>query len=255
MYASVNGLRLYYEIHGEIHRTGSPLVLLHGGALTIELSFGTVLPALTTHRQVIAVEMQGHGRTADIERTPSVEAFASDVVGLLDHLGVAKADVFGFSLGGLVGMQLAVEHPERVDRLVLASAHFRPDGYYPEISDPAMTSPRLPSPADFGAMRAAYSSVAPDPDGFAAFMTRLPAVVHAFAGWSPEQLRAIRSRTLIVIGDFDFVRPEHALLMQQLIPDAQLAILPGTKHAEVVARAELIVPMVERFLCRVAADH
>src|SRR4051812_46843231 len=111
-YADVNGLDLYHEQHGE----GFPLVLIHGGLTTIELSFGEVLPAFAEHRRVIAVELQGHGRTADVDRPMAVEHLAADVVGLLDHLDIAKADVFGFSLGGLITYELLVHHPDRVRR-------------------------------------------------------------------------------------------------------------------------------------------
>ncbi|HVX43822.1 MAG TPA: alpha/beta hydrolase [Mycobacteriales bacterium] len=242
-YAEVDGARLYYEIHG----AGDPIVLLHGGVLTIELSFATLLPALATGRQVIAVELRGHGRSTDTDREFSIPDFAAGVVGVLDHLGIEQADFFGFSLGGLTALQVAIADPRRVGRLILGSTHYRPDGYYPEISDPAMTSPRLPTPEDFAAMREAYVAVAPDPDHFEAFMAKVGPAVHAFPGWTDDQLRALTAPTLLVIGDFDFVRPEHALRMQELIPDVQLAILPGTKHNDVTHRPE-VVPMIERFL-------
>src|SRR5438045_3869656 len=122
-YADVNGLHLYYEQHGE----GPPLVLLHGGLLTIELSFGAVIPALAEHHRVIAVELQGHGRTADIDRPMAFEHLAADVVGLLDHLGIERTDAFGFSLGGLTTYELLVHHPGRLRRAVVASADHRND--------------------------------------------------------------------------------------------------------------------------------
>ncbi|MGH2514004.1 MAG: alpha/beta fold hydrolase, partial [Candidatus Limnocylindrales bacterium] len=243
-YAVVDGARLYYQIHG----TGDPIVLLHGGVLTIELSFAAILPALAAGRQVIAIELRGHGRSEDTEREFSIPDFAAGVIGVLDHLGLERADFFGFSLGGLTSLQIAVAHPERVKRLILGSTQYRQDGYYDEISDPAMTSPRLPTVDDFAAMREAYVQVAPDPDHFEAFMAKVGPAVHAFTGWSDQQLQAIAAPTLLVIGDSDFVRPEHALQMQSLIPDAQLAILPGTSHVGVTQRAEVLVPMLERFL-------
>ena len=140
--ASVNGLQLYYEDHG----TGHPLVLLHGGLHTIVLSFGALLPRLVASHRVIAVELQGHGHTPDTDRVPTYSDLADDVVALLDHVGVERADVFGFSLGGQVAVELGLRHPNRVDRLVLAAAIYHRDGYH-DVTDP--TSVRLPTPAEF----------------------------------------------------------------------------------------------------------
>lgn len=244
-YAAVNGLQMYYEIHG----TGRPLVLLHGGALTLDLSFGRILPVLAEAHQVIAVELQGHGRTADIDRVPQLDAFAEDVVALLDQIGIDRADLFGYSLGGLVATEVAVRHPERVDRLVLAAVHFREDGYLPEIVDPRQDSPRLPTADDFAQMQAAYAAVAPDPDHFEAFLERLQPMVTGFRGWSDAQLRSITAPTLLVVGDTDFVRLEHIVAVHDLLPDARLAVLPGCTHMDVVRRAELPA-MVRSFLDR-----
>lgn len=243
-YASVNGLELYYEVHG----TGRPLVLLHGGVLTIDLSFAAVLPELAKTRQVIAVELQGHGHTADTEREISLENFADDVAGLLDHLGIERADLFGFSLGALVTLQFAMRHPGRVGRVVLASAHFRPDGYYPEIFQGDPTSKRLPTQADFESMQEAYARVAPHPEHFEAVMGKTSGMVASLKGWADDELRAITAPALIVIGDTDFVRVEHAVEMRDLIAGSRLAVLPDTTHMGVTARADLLLPMVETFL-------
>ena len=147
-YAPVNGLRMYYEVHG----TGRPLVLLHGGLMTIDLSFGDIWPELATDRQVIATELQGHGRTADIDRDIELRYLAGDVAALLDHLGIGQADVLGFSLGGGVALQLALDQPDRVGRVILASVSYASDGFHAEISDPAQhaTSTRMPTAEDFG---------------------------------------------------------------------------------------------------------
>src|SRR5271154_3713533 len=149
-YAPVNGLRMYYEVHG----TGRPLVLLHGGLMTIDLSFGDIGPELAADRQVITTELQGHGRTADIDRDIELRYLASDVAALLDHLGTGQADVLGFSLGGGVALQLALDHPDRVGRLILVSVSYAGDGYHQEISDPSQhaTSTRMPTPEDFRQM-------------------------------------------------------------------------------------------------------
>ncbi|GAA1978758.1 alpha/beta fold hydrolase [Amycolatopsis minnesotensis] len=245
-YAQVNGLNLYYEVHG----TGKPLVVLHGGLLTIELSFGALLPELSATRQVIAVELQGHGHTADTSRDLTLANLADDVAGLLDHLGVDRADLFGFSLGGLVAIQVALSHPGRVDRLLLAATHFRSDGYHDEIRDPALwaSSTRMPTEADFAAMREAYASTAPDPGHFPEFMAKVSTVPGTVDAWSLDDLRGITAPTLLVIGDHDFVRVEHAARMRDLIGGAQLAVLPGTTHSGLLGRKELVLPLVDFFL-------
>ncbi|MDN5920366.1 MAG: alpha/beta hydrolase [Pseudonocardia sp.] len=242
-YAAVNGLQMYYEVHG----TGRPLVLLHGGILTFDLSFGRVLPALAEGHQVIGVELQGHGHTADIDRPLQLDLLAEDVVALLDRLGIERADLFGYSLGGLVATEVAVRHPERVGRLVLAATHFRPDGYHPEIQDPRQDSPRLPTADDFTEMQTAYAAVAPDPDHFFGFLEKAQPMVSGFQGWSDEQLRSLTMPVLLVIGDTDFVRTEHAAAIHALLPDARLAVLPGCTHMAVMRRADLM-PLVEPFL-------
>lgn len=249
-YAAVNGLRMYYEIHGELTGAGRPLVLLHGGLHSIGLSFGGMLPRLAESRQVIAVELQGHGRTADIDRPITLPLLADDVVALLDQLGVERADVFGFSLGGLVALQLAVAHPSRAGRLVLASAHFRADGYHDDILDPALyaTSTRMPTADDFAEMAAEYGRLAPDPSAFERLQQKLGQSVPRIDGWTPDQLRGIAAPTLIMVGDNDFVKLEHAAEMASLIPDAQLAVLPRANHVDVVRRPRVVVPMVEDFL-------
>ncbi|GAA1319289.1 alpha/beta fold hydrolase [Pseudonocardia xinjiangensis] len=244
-YVTVNGLRMYYEIHG----SGRPLILLHGGMLTIDLSFGRVLPALAEQHQAIAVELQGHGHTGDIDRPLQLDLLADDVVALMDHLGLERADLCGFSLGGLVATELVVRHPERVDRLVLAATHFRPDGYHPEILDPRQDSPRLPTAADFAEMQQAYAAVAPDPGHFEAFLEKAQPLVSDFRGWSDEQLRAITAPTLLVIGDTDFVRREHADAIQALLPDARLVVLPDCTHMAVTRHAD-VLGVLQEFLDR-----
>ncbi|GHD06805.1 oxidoreductase [Streptomyces violarus] len=246
-YAKVNGLEMYYELHGTDsgHR---PLVLLHGGVLTIGLSFGAVLPALAAGRRVVAPELQGHGHTADIEREMTVPDFASDVVALLDELGIERADFLGFSLGGLTALEVAVRHPERVGRLVLAATQYTQDGYYEEVTAPDYSSPRLPSEADFQEMADAYAAVAPDPGHFQDFMDKCGNAAHTPLPWTADDLRGLTAPTLVVIGDTDFVRAEHAAEMRDLIPDARLAVLPDTTHMALMRRKELLLPMLEEFL-------
>jgi pimeloyl-ACP methyl ester carboxylesterase len=242
-YAPVDGNDIYFAEQG----SGDPLVLLHGGLLTIDLTFGPVLAELAKGRRVIGIELQGHGHTADVDREFTLADLASDVVGVLDHLGLDRVDVFGFSLGGLVTMELLTGHPRRVRRAVVASAHYREGGYRPEIQDPAQDSPLLPTPADFAAMVAAHTEVSPTPDRFAETARKTQQSLFPLPGWSDAQLRAIAAPTLIVIGDRDFVRPQHAVEMHELIRGSQLAVLPDHVHQQVPSSA-LIAPIVARFL-------
>ena len=238
-YVDVNGVHLYFQEYG----LGPPLVLLHGGLLTIELSFGAIIPALAEHHRVVAIELQGHGRTADIDRPMNFEHLAVDVVGLLDQLGIEQTDVFGFSLGGLTTYQLLVDHPGRIRRAVVASADHRNDRggeIHPE---------RLPTEADFAAMREAYAAVAPDPAHFDAFAEKAVALVHGFAGWTDDQLRAIEVPVLVLIGDTDFILVPNAAEAAELLPQGQLAVLAGTTHLD-LTRNELVPPVVESFLRR-----
>ncbi|PVZ05750.1 alpha/beta fold hydrolase [Actinomycetospora cinnamomea] len=246
-YAPLPGLDVYYEEHG----TGDPLVLLHGGALTLDLSFGALIPRLAPSRRLIAIELQGHGRTADPEgREITLATMAGDVVGVLDHLGLARADVFGFSWGGLVALETAVRHPERVHRLVLGAVHTRADGYHAEIHDPTQyaTSTRMPTEDEFAAMVAEYERYGLT--SFEAVVGELDPIVTAEENWTSAQLAGIAAPTLVMIGDHDFVRVDHAVAMAETIPDAGLAVLPRTTHTALIRRVDLVVPLLEDFLAR-----
>jgi pimeloyl-ACP methyl ester carboxylesterase len=245
-YAPVNGLQMYYEVHGE----GRPLVLLHGGLMTIDLSFGGLMPHLQAGRQVIATELQGHGRTADIDRDIELGYLASDVAALLDHLGIGQADVLGFSLGGGVAMQLTLDHPDRVGRVILASISYASGGFHEEITDPAQhpTSTRMPTMDDFQQMQEAYARLAPDPGHFEVFAAKASQAAANLKGWTAGELGGITAPTLLVFGDHDFIRLEHAVEMHGLIPGAQLAVLPGATHMSVLRRTDLMVPLVRAFL-------
>ena len=239
-YAPVNGLQLYYETRG----TGTPLVLLHGGLMTIDLNFGPLLEPLAASRQVIAVELQGHGHTADTRRPMTIEALASDVVALLDHLEIEQADLFGFSLGGLVAYAIALAAPTRVGKLIVASA----DGHRPPGRESApLDEDRLPTQADFQEMHDAYKAVAPDPEHFDEFAAKVPAMVHEFAGWTDE-LRSLRAPTLLIFGDRDFSPLPDVLELLELLPNAQLAVLPGTTHVGVTRRPSEVLALITPFL-------
>src|SRR5262245_5415229 len=189
-YADVNGLHLYYEEHdGQRGATHSPLVLLHGGMLSIDLNFADLIPRLTPRHRVIAVELQGHGRTADIERTISPANSASDVVGLLDHLGIDKAHVLGHSMGGAVAMELAVSHPDRILSVVPLSITVRAEGMHADLSDPEKmaTSKRMPTADDMAAMKSTYQRLSPHPEHFDDFLATLSSSEEDLKGWRDEQ--------------------------------------------------------------------
>ncbi len=245
-YADVNGLHMYYEEYGD----GSPLILLHGGMLTIELNFAGLIPALSQRHRVIGVEMQGHGRTADIDRPITPAALASDVVGLLDMLEIDRAHVFGHSMGGAVTLELGVSYPDRVRSLVPASVSVRRDGLHEDLTDPAKqaTSTRMPTQQDFVDFHEAYQRLSPHPEHFTEFLAMLSESNADTEGWSDEQLAGITAPVLIVLGDRDFTTVEHAALMLDLIPGSQLAVLPDTTHMQLTRRGDLLLPMLARFL-------
>lgn len=246
-YADVNGLHMYYETHGE---EGTPLVLLHGGVMTIDLTYADLIPTLAKRHRVIGVEFQAHGRTADIDRDLTYANLASDVVGLLDHLGIDRAHVMGHSMGGGTTFELAVNHPDRLLSAVPISASVRPDGDHPDLADPSTfaTSPIMPTAQDFADMAQAYAERSPHPERFDDLPGRSMTSLNGWSGWTDEQLAGITAPTLIVIGDRDFTVPAHGAVMQQLIPGSQLAILPGTTHMQAPRRADLLLPMLAAFL-------
>jgi pimeloyl-ACP methyl ester carboxylesterase len=238
-FADINGLRLYYQIHGR----GRPLVLLHGGVLTLDLMFVPLLPTLAPSHQVIAVEMQGHGHTADTRRTMSIDQLADDVVALLTHLEIEEADVFGFSLGGIVGWSLVMRYPKVVRRLVVASADYRSR----EASPDEVPAP-MPTDADFQAMRAAYQAVAPDPLHFDALQETVGTMVQTFVGWTADDVRAVTTPTLVMVGDNDFIRVQDATEAAELLPHGQLAVLPGTTHMDMTRSPDRILAVMVPFL-------
>ena len=253
-YAPVNGLQMYYEIHGA---GGTPLVLLHGGLFDIDQQFGALLPGLSAARQVIAADFQGHGRTNDLDRPLRSADLASDVVGLLQHLGVAQADVFGFSIGGGTALHLAIEHPELLRKLIVSSASFHPDGDRPENSEAVgeMTVDMIAGTP----MEQAYKAKSPHPDRLQGLLDKLGAFDEGFTGRSDAQIQGITAPTLITVGDCDAVTLGHAVRFLQLrggdvngdftgVPSSQLAVFPGTTHFFGLARTELVLDVVLPFL-------
>jgi pimeloyl-ACP methyl ester carboxylesterase len=246
-YAPVNGLHLYYEIHGKPAKDGVPLVLLHGGGSTIETSFGKLIPLVSKARQVIAFEQQGHGHTADVDRPFSFDQSAEDAVALLRHLHVAKADFLGYSNGGHIALQIALGHPEVVRSLVLQSAFFSRDGTDPQFWQGFDHAKLDDMPLE---LRNAYLATAPHPEQLPSFFAKSVQRMRQFQGWTPEQLKTIRPPTLLIVGDRDIVRVEHAAQMQHLLPEARLAVLPATDHLAMTGRVKDVAMMLDEFLLR-----
>ncbi len=254
-YAPVNGLEMYYEIHGE---GGRPLVLIHGAFLTLDIAFGAFIPALAESRQVIAVELQGHGRTGDIEGRPlSYAQMADDVAALLDHLGIETADVLGYSLGGAAALSFAIRHPERIGRLVVVSATAAADGWMPVIREGiAALTPELFAGTP---LETEYLRLAPNPEDWPVLIAKvqeLEATGHDFAA---EDIAGIGAPTLLIFGDADGVRIEHIAEIFHLlgggvagdyfgIPDTRLAIVPGATHVGVMMMPDVLLAMIVPFL-------
>ena len=256
-YAPVNGLDVYYELHG----SGEPLVLLHGGVEGITM-FGPVLPALAAHRQVIAVELQGHGRTADVDRPLTYEGMADDVAAVVEHLGVKRADVMGYSLGGGTALQVAIRHPGLVRKLVIVAQPFRRDGWYPEV---LAAMAQLGPAASAGMAMSPLAKLYPKVD-WAQLFTKLGALLSTDYDWSRE-VAAISAPLLLVFADADAVRPAHMLEFFGLFgggardagvdgsarPAAQLAVLPGLTHYS-IGSAPALAALVTPFLDAPLAD-
>ncbi|WP_250987919.1 alpha/beta fold hydrolase [Methanoculleus oceani] len=252
-YAAINGLSMYYEIHG----TGRPLVLLHGALTTIEGSFQRMLPTLAANRQVIAVEQQAHGRTADIDRPLTYEGMGKDTAELLRQIGVKEADIFGYSMGAAIALEITVRHPELVHKLVLVSPSYTREGAYPEMYEGEENL----KPEDLAGTPFAeeYARTAPNPDDWPGLIEKVKQLDREFQGWTPGEIRSIRAPTLVIIGDSDVVRPEHAVEFFRLLgggvpgdlvglPRSRLAVLPGTTHITLIDRTDWLLSMIGEFL-------
>ena len=233
---------MYYEVYGS---GGTPLVLLHGGGSTIETSFGHVLPAFAKTRQVIALEQQGHGHTADVDRPFSFEQSADDTAALLKVLKIESADFFGYSNGGSIALQIAIRHPRLVRKLVVLSGMYKRDGMYPWFWESMQHASLDSMPAE---LKDAYRATAPHPEQLQSFHDKSVRRMLDFKDWRDEDIHGIAAPALIVVADHDVVRPEHAVEMFRLLPHGQLAVLPGMDHMALVQRSDGQVPMVERFL-------
>lgn len=253
-YAPVNGINLYYEIHG----TGKPLIMLHGGFGTFEM-FTALSRTLALNHQVIGVDLYGHGRTVLTDRPFQFEDMADDIAGLIAYLGLEKADLLGYSLGGAVALQTAIRHPERVNRLVVLSCPFKRTGWYPEIQ----AGMRSIAPEFFlgTPIHDAYMSLAPKPEDFPRLVANMKEAMSRDYDWT-EQVSTLNTPTLLIAADADSFPPSHAIEFfsllgggradagwngENMIP-SQLAILPGVTHYNIVFRADLLLPVLASFL-------
>jgi pimeloyl-ACP methyl ester carboxylesterase len=249
-YAMVNGLKMYYEIHG----SGSPLVLIHGGGSTIMSTFGRILPELAETHRVIAVELQTHGHTPDIDRPLSFEQDADDVAALLRQLHINKADIMGFSNGGTTSLQIAIRHPELVNKLVLASTTYKRDGMQSGFFDGFQHATLANMPQ---LLKEAYLEANPDPKGLQTMFERDVARMVAFKDISDADVQSIQAPALVINGDAEVVRAEHALALSHTLLHGRLAILP-CGHGEYIGEVcvvdknsklpALVLAMIESFL-------
>lgn len=249
----VNGMQMYYEVSG----TGAPLVVLHGAYMNIP-SMGAIIPRLAETHKVYAIEFQGHGRTTDIDRPITYPALADDVAAFMDKVGLKQADVFGYSMGAAVGLQLAIRHPEKVNKLVMASAAYDAQGWQPEFTAfiPQMTVEMFVGMPVFAE---AYRKLAANPDGFPELVRKLIALEHEPMAWGAD-VKALRTPVLIITGDADVATLEHSVALFRLLggggmgdmgkplPASRLAVLPATSHTAVIGQTELLAAIIEPFL-------
>ncbi|MGF6227445.1 pimeloyl-ACP methyl ester carboxylesterase [Inquilinus ginsengisoli] len=249
----VNGMQVYYEVSG----SGDPLVVLHGAYMNIP-SMGAIIPKLAETRKVYALEFQGHGRTTDIDRPITYPALADDVAAFMDAVGLKKADVFGYSMGAAAGLQLAIRHPDRVNKLVAASVAYDVEGWQPAFREfiPQMTVEMF---VDMPVFAEAYRKLAANPDGFPELVRKLIALEKEPMAWGAD-VKALKTPVLIITGDADVATLEHSVAlfrllggggmgdMGQPLPASRLAVLPATSHTAVIGQTDLLVAVIEPFL-------
>jgi len=248
----VNGMQMYYEVSG----AGDPLIVLHGAYMNIP-SMGAIIPKLAESHKVYALEFQGHGRTTDIDRPITYPNLADDVAGFMDAVGLQKADVFGYSMGAAAGLQFAIRHPEKVNKLIAASAAYDAEGWQPEFKAfiPQMTVEM------FVGMPFAeeYRKLAANPDGFPALVEKLIALEKEPMAWEAD-VKTMKTPVLIITGDADVATLEHSVALFRLLgggvmgdmgkplPASRLAVLPATSHTAVITQTDLLVAFIEPFL-------
>ena len=248
----VNGMQMYYEVSG----TGDRLVVLHGAYMNIP-TMGAIIPMLAKTHKIYAVELQGHGRTTDIDRPITYPNMADDVAAFMDAVGVRKADVFGYSMGAIVGLQLAIRHPAKVSKLVAASVAYDVEGWQPVFKDviPQMTVEmilQMPFAKE-------YPKLAANPKGFPELARKLIALEKQPMAWA-EDVKAMKTPVLIITGDADVSTLEHSVAMFRLLgggimgdmgkplPESRLAVMPATAHTAVITQPDLLHAFIEPFL-------
>jgi pimeloyl-ACP methyl ester carboxylesterase len=256
-YVPVNGLRMYYEIHGPDGSEHPPLVLLHGALSATEASFGALLPALAKDRRVIAVEQQAHGRTADVDRPLRDAQMAADTAALLDHLRVRGADLMGYSMGAGIALQVAHSRPDLVRKLVLISLVTQPAGFQEGVLEAIeLITPDLLEGSPFAEE---FARLAPDPTAWPQTVERVKEWDANFVPTPPEVVRGIAAPALLVAGDADIVRPEHTAELYGLLgggmadargnlPRSRMCVVPGASHVSVVSRTDVLLPAIPPFL-------
>ncbi len=251
-YADVNGLKMYYEVFGE----GDPLIVLHGAHMNI-MTMGKIIPMLAETHKIYALEFQGHGHTADIDRPVTYKNLADDVADFMDAVGLEKADVFGYSMGGQVGLQLAIKYPGKVNKLITASVAYDLKGWQPVYSEfiPQMTVETFLAMPYF----AETHKQSKDPDGYVAFLRKMIALEKEPMAWE-EDVKKLKAPVLVIAGDADVATLEHTIAMFRLLgggvmgdmgnplPDSRLAILPATSHTAVITQVDLLNAFIEPFL-------
>lgn len=241
-YASVNGIRMYYELHG----SGPPLLLLHGG-LGNGSAFSKQVPGLKGAHRLIVPDCRAQGRTTDRPGELTFHGMAEDMVALLDRLHLKQVDIMGWSDGGVIGLDLAIHHPDRVGHLVTFGANFSPDGLNP----PDLAWGQTATPESLGAeTRTAWRALNPQPDHYEEAIAKILTMWRTLPRFTPAELGSIRAKTLICAGEHDVVRPEHTAALARAIPGAQSWIVPGASHSAMIERPDLVNPKVLEFLAK-----
>ena len=251
-YVDVNGMKMYYEVSGE----GNPLIVLTGAHMDI-MSMGKIIPKLAETYKVYALEFQGHGHTEDIDRPITYENLADDVAEFMDAVGLEKADVFGYSMGAQAGLKLAINHPQKVNKLIFASGSYDLKGWQPAYTEfiPMMTPEMFLQMPYF----AEKHKQAENPEAYIAFLKKMIALEHEPMSWE-EDVKKMKTPVLIIAGDADVATLEHIVSMFRLLgggvmgdmgnplPESRLAILPATSHTAVISQADLLIAFIEPFL-------